>query len=222
MKRTWSYSALGKFEKCPQSWAYQKIDRLPDPSSPAMRRGNKIHAKLENAVRTGEPSALDDIDKYVKKEVRNRPWVAEEMWVFDKNWKFLGIGGNNKWYDDAWLYAKLDVYLPPTPRRAPRVVDWKTGGIYPEHKSQAHLYALAAVAREAQEIKAVEVHMVYTDRAQIDVWKVEMNDAAEQRADWTERANALITATEFPRKPGRHCDWCSFSKRQGGPCDERA
>ena len=220
-KRTWSYSALGKFEKCPQSWSYQKINRLPDPSSPAMKRGNKIHARLEHAVRTGEVPDIQTfkLARYIK-DLRKRAPHVEEMWVFDKNWRFLGVGGNNKWYDDAWLYAKLDVYLPPTQKMPPRVIDWKTGRIYPEHESQAHLYALAALSREQRDFPVVEVDMVYADQKEVHHMEIKTKDAVDQREEWTARANVLMTATEFPRKPGKHCDWCSFSQRKGGPCNE--
>ena len=72
----------------------------------------------------------------------------------------------------------------------------------------------------ARHFPVVEVDMVYADQKEVHHMEIKTKDAVDQREEWTARANVLMTATEFPRKPGKHCDWCSFSQRKGGPCNE--
>ena len=47
-KDPWGYSKLETFEKCPQKFKYQFIDKLPQPGSAAMERGSKMHESIES------------------------------------------------------------------------------------------------------------------------------------------------------------------------------
>ena len=222
---TWSYSSLTKFEKCPAQWKYAKIDRLPDPSGPAAARGSRIHAQLERALKT-EDAGVPEVSlvDYVAALRLRRPEV-EVMWHFDRDWQFLGPdlyepGANRALAKASWLLVKMDAYVAPTPGRKPRpahVVDWKTGKIYPDHEQQGELYAVSSASRDGG--TAVDVDMVYVDQAHVEKWRLEIGAALEEmQGEWAERAEKMLTATEYRAKPGQGCHWCSFSGRKKGPC----
>ena len=42
--RSWSYSALSQYEKCPAQYKYARIEKRPQPSSPVLEKGNFFHA----------------------------------------------------------------------------------------------------------------------------------------------------------------------------------
>jgi CRISPR/Cas system-associated exonuclease Cas4 (RecB family) len=218
---TWSYSALSQFEKCPKQYEYARIQKLPQPPSKAMERGNAIHAQLERALKAdiaGVPEV--SLVEYVA-ALRKRKPVVEEMWHFDRKWNFVG----KNFGPSSWLLVKMDAYVPPVLGKKPRnphVIDWKTGGIYDDHETQAELYAIAAVAKEgAGRVTEVDVDMVYVDKAHVEKWSLPIENEAtfdEIAGAWTDRAQGMLSTTEYRAKPGKSCSWCPFSARKGGPC----
>ena len=65
----WSYSALSQYEKCPRQYKYARIDKLPQPESHALERGNILHAKAEQFVKgniKGMPKELSSFQNELK------------------------------------------------------------------------------------------------------------------------------------------------------------
>lgn len=220
--RHWSYSALTLFEECPQRYAWEKIEKRPVPASPALERGNRVHAQLERALRADASEAgvpAVKLVEYVAKLKARRP-IVEEMWHFDRRWNFLGT----EFQPTSWLLVRMDAYVPPIVGRKAQnahVIDWKTGRQYPKHESQAELYALAARAKEGESVEDVDVDMVYVDQGHVEKWTRPMIDGFYEEAtmDWSARAEAMLTERAYRPTPSPDsCRWCPFSKRKGGAC----
>ena len=45
--KSWSYSAYALYDQCPAKYRYAKIDKLPEPRSEALERGDRIHKEVE-------------------------------------------------------------------------------------------------------------------------------------------------------------------------------
>lgn len=218
---TWSYSSLSRFEECPQRYFWEKVEKRPVPPSPHLERGNHIHAQFERALRADATEAgvpAVSLIEYVAALKLRRP-IVEEMWHFDRRWNFLGT----EFRPTSWLLVKMDAYVPPVVGRKAKnahVVDWKTGKKYDDHEKQAEIYALAAAAREGVERCAeVDIDMVYVDQAHIEKWSLPAAEVFDEAtAEWSERAEKMLTAREYPAKPNRFCNWCPFSRGKGGPC----
>lgn len=216
---TWSYSALSQFEKCPKQYEFARVQRLPQPPSAALERGNKVHAQLERALRSDASEAgVPEVSliEYVADLKAKRP-IVEEMWHFDREWRFVGT----EFTPRSWLLVKMDAYVPRVAGKKARpalVVDWKTGRQYPEHETQGELYSLAALAKDGGE--SVDVDMVYVDQAHIEKWTVTLGDTAleEAQGEWGERARTMLGTREYRATPGKACNWCPFSGRKKGPC----
>ena len=215
---TWSYSSLSQFEKCPKQWEYARIQKLPQPPSAALERGNRVHAELERALRSFPDAGVPEVSliEYIAALKLRKPRV-EEMWHFDRRWNFVGT----EFVPTSWLLVKMDAYVAPVVGRKARnahVIDWKTGRQYPDHEQQGELYALASVARDGG--AEVDVDMVYVDQAHVEKWSLPVGPEVftEATGEWTARAEKMLGTTEYRATPGKACHWCPFSGRKKGPC----
>jgi len=69
-----SYSAISTYQKCPLSYKFQYVDRLPTKPSHHLSFGNSIHSTLEffYNVKTPEPCSLERL-----LEEMDRVWISE-------------------------------------------------------------------------------------------------------------------------------------------------
>lgn len=219
--RHWSYSALSTFEQCPRRYKHKYHDKLADPRTPALERGIIVHEQLEHALRgrivekqkkrRGWMEGV--LDRYAKID-RVRPEVALHL---DKRWRHVRERDGFYVPPGTYVTGKLDVLAPGF------LADYKTGKIYTDkHEDQAHLYA--TMAASVTGILRWAVELVYVDQEHIDPFEIVFDDPEgesleDARASWTERAEKMRTAREFPKEPSRLCDWCPFHRSKGGPCD---
>lgn len=214
MARSWSYSGLTDYEKCPLLFKLRRIDRLPEPPSPALERGKATHTKAEQYL-------LSEVDVPLPSEFYAFDWLltaikdqrtgysVEEKWGFDSSWVYAD-------WREAWLRVVADVIVYYDDQTA-EIIDWKTGREYDSHADQGRLYGLTTLCKYP-ETSEVNVRFVYTDSGAQRTWTVRRHDVERMQEYWTKRATPLLEATEFPPTPGDHCKWCAFSKRKGGPC----
>jgi hypothetical protein len=211
--KTWSFSSLSKFEKCPYAVYLGKVEGFREPSGPAADRGTKIHTHWEEYIR-GDIEHLTEggkkPDLQYARELRelyaDGLVTLEDEWVFTKDWEITTPGA-----PDVWAVFKLDVFIRESPESA-RIIDHKSGQIFGneiKHGDQGMLYAIAAMMR-FPELQFVSVEFNYVDHGKVAA-----------RATWTrndltlflprleKRALAMTTATTFPPKPSTHnCRWC--------------
>ena len=215
----WSYSRWNEYEACPAKTKFKVIDKLKEPSSPALERGTAIHAKAEQYLRTGGrvPKEIHkDLHPYYKALRAENPHVELEI-CFNREWK------NVDWFArDAWCRIKVDAMVAPKGESVlVRVVDHKTGKLkeYAEYERQMELYGLAGLLTcpTAQEVSA---ELAFTDHGKVVqcVETYKRKDESKMIKLWEQRTKPMLADTRFAPNPGNACRWCSFRKANNGPC----
>jgi hypothetical protein len=212
----WTYSRLSDYEKCPALYEARYMGRWPGfvvPPHPALDRGNKIHGLMEERAGGGKKlaGALAKYDDYVGELIATYTYREVEAPLgFNAEWKPTEWKGA-----DLWLRMKMDFFGMVGAKA--KVVDWKTGGMYGSNADQVRLYAGATFER-FKPVKEVEVELVYIDHKQAISETLTRANWKPKKAEFTERAQAMLSADKFPIKPGSHCSYCAYNKAKGGPC----
>lgn len=229
----WSSSALSLHTQCPLKFRFSKIDKIPEPQSPALARGIEIHKMCEDYVKgliDTCPPAIHQFEKELNwlQDMRvNYPKcvVVEQEWAFRRDWSMT------TWFaKDVWLRAKLDVvYLDPYKDEG-HIIDWKTGKMseykLAEYLEQLELYALVTLLKYPElekvtpslgfidhGIKFPDHPRPYFTRADIEGLKLK----------WEEKVRRMMSDTIYPAKPNKLCGWCHYRTSNkangGGQCD---
>ena len=217
-----SYSRLSTYEKCPRQAKYKFLDKLPEPDSPHLARGSRIHTYCEDFLKDPEPIVLDEIAAVVDylqwiRDYGDHQLITETQMALDKEWNpcdwFSPLTAMRVIYDVAAISSDSpDTLL---------IVDHKTGKVYQDaHADQMSLYALTALYL-FPEIEAVDVRMLYVDQGGMtDVNVFVREDLERLHARWDKRIERAATDTELSPNPSSfNCKWCAFSNTAGGPCE---
>ena len=84
----WSYSRYALYELCPLKFKLKHIDKIPEPGSPAMERGDRIHKGVAAYVTGASQEAPQDAVAHpfpakLIEELRGFPdKVVEQQWGF--------------------------------------------------------------------------------------------------------------------------------------------
>lgn len=215
----WSYSRLRDYKKCPQLAKFKYVEKIPEPGSPAMDRGNLLHGVLEKFVR-GELKVLpaelkrhETVLKEYRKRYKGGKIHVEQQWAFTDKWKETG------WFDkDAWCRVKMD--LCEDKGEIVEGIDHKTGKFRPgEYDDQLFQYCVAMLLRfpNAQEARATLVfHDVDVKTPPTLLLKRQFLEKALLRLE--REVEPMLNDTRFSPLPGPHCRWCYQSKTKGGKC----
>ena len=154
----WSYSRWAMYETCPAQFKYKHIDRLPDPGSAAMQRGNDVHKAGENylkgTVKTLAPEFTHFKDQM--KSLKKLQPMVEQQWGFTADWQPTSWFGSN-----TWLRIVCDVAIEYDDNTA-EVIDFKTGKKYSTNEDQIELFSGAPFMRNP-DIEHVTARLWYLD-----------------------------------------------------------
>lgn len=208
----WSYSAWSTF-KCPYKFGKSYREGQRGPGSPAMDRGNAVHALSEGYLLGeiyGLPKPLKKLERQYKALLKfKKQLVVEKFWGIDNNWKTKD--------KDSWAVMKMDAALV-TPKTV-SVIDLKTGREYGSHEEQGELYATIGLAR-FRKIPEVDVEFWYADSGEVWGRTYTQKQYEELRKKWNERGVAMMSTTKFPAMPSDDaCRFCHLRTDKGGPCD---
>lgn len=211
----WSFSRWKDHTKCPRLAKYKHIDKKKEPGNDAMARGQKIDGDIEKYLKGLLPLPAEAVS--FKKEfvaLKKLKPQTQENWAFGRKWNYLGEDG---WFSkQAWLRVKMDAAV--LVKKAARVIDFKTGKQYEDHKLQLELYALSAfIIFPSAEV--AETNLWYIDLGKEDPVKFYREQLPELQAKWGDRTKVMLADIRFPAKPGNHCTHCHFRKSNGGPCE---
>lgn len=221
------------YEKCAARAAYKHLDKLPEPSSPAMARGIEIGGLAEKYLK-GELATLpeelkelgSDYDEirtwFLAQTDRELPVYVEENWGFDKDWKPV------PWDDwnNCVLRIKTDIayFVDPV---SMCVDDNKTGKFrlekHQDYVDQLNLYVVGAMARFPRLERATS-RLLYIDegvvypRPEDEPVTLLRKDYKKARASWDKRAAKMMADGIFKATPSNDCRWCPYSKSKNGPC----
>lgn len=215
--RAWSSSSLAAWEKCPQQYMREKLQKEYVPQSAALEHGIKVHQHLENVLRGKEQLApefehlTDVMQRFISLNA-----VPEAQWAFDRSWRPCG------WFDSVtWFRAKIDVHYYASATTV-SLTDWKTGKRdehNPKHADQVEQYALAAFAgNERVDTVYTQVHYVEHDEDPICFEPIRRDRFADLRDKWSGRVAPMFADSQFAATPGWHCGGCYFSAANNGPC----
>ena len=211
--KSWSYSTLKSYKTCPLKVKLAKIDRTPEPSSPQMERGTRIHALAEDYLK----HKIDDVPSELSRfhtdiiTMREQGASAEEEWGFNREWEPV------PWSDPScWLRMKIDVkYLNADWLL---IADWKTGRRYDDHRGQMSIYALGGFIKHP-EVHDVTASMIYTDSGESWSETFTRDEVPDLISWWEDQSRPLLNDEVFAPRPGPHCRWCFYSKHKNGNCE---
>jgi hypothetical protein len=212
-KDAWGFSKLDCFRACPAKFKFQFIEKRPQPSSPALDRGSKIHDDAEAYLRgwiSALPEPLSDWQEEFD-NLREMKCKPEAAWGFDKDWKLLP-----DWlHPDTWLRAKSDAHYAQGDTLI--IIDFKTGKYRVPSTEQIELYAIcgSSVYPEVQQVTA-------------EFWFVDADDTyskqytaqhlKELRAKYEGYVAPIYAEEKWEPAPSRECKWCAYSVSKNGPC----
>jgi RecB family exonuclease len=240
---SWSFSRYNDYQKCPFAAKCKHLDKVKEPSSPAMERGSRIgklgEDYIKGVVRTlpKELAAFEDDFKAMRTQYaaarkaaksKGLPIFVEDNWAFTKDWT------TTQWNDwvGCWVRIKLDVghFLEED---LFLVTDWKTGKFRPEknaeYMEQIELYILAALLTYYDRPNLrVKARLCYLDTGDVypgpqdPSYDVEYTqaDVPRLKKQWEQRTKKMFADTTFRPKPGNGCRWCFYGqagKAKGGP-----
>lgn len=229
---SWSFSVYTQYIRCPFSVCLEKIQRIriTEPPNPTFERGNRAHDAARDYVNgTGKaPKIVQELVPVTKDLValRTAKARAEQDWSFDRNWNPVAW---NDW-DRVWLRIKTDACADTKEPPTVRIVDWKTGKVYPEHKQQRSLYALGGLqlvelgvlAGGSKDVQLTAEH-IYIDTGQSATEKFQFKHLKKLKQEWMARIKQMMSDTVFQPIPSKqNCRYCKFAKSRGGPCASEA
>ena len=240
---TLSPSRASDFKTCPQLFRFRAIDRLPEPVTVYQARGTTAHLALQrlfdrpSAERT--PEALYDLFREAWSELRLEEYAdlfdsveEERAWGVDS----LDLLANYFSVEDPRSFDPLDreldmledldgITIRGILDRMEEVdgrlviTDYKSGKAPPERYALPAFFALkiyALLIRRRTGRTPDAVRLIYLNGP--TVYEIPVNDAQldamdrQLRALWT-AIDRAIDEDDFPPRPGRLCDWCSFRDR---------
>jgi hypothetical protein len=212
--KAWSYSRLQDYEKCPAFAKYKHLDKIDEgPKGPALLRGGEIHKDAENYLK-GEVRGLPETLRYFKDEfsdLKKKKAVAEGQWSFD-------VGMNPvEWFSkQSWVRMIVDACTKNT--KSARIIDFKTGKLWPHHEDQLSLYALGGFSAFGG-LKKIEAELWYLDHGEMKSSEYEVDEVPALLKYWQKRSKPMMEDYKYPATPSREsCKWCNFKASKGGPC----
>ena len=213
---------MSVFRACPAQFKYKFIDKLPEPKSPAMQRGNDLHKDLDAYLKKDKktvPAVLKaTIHPLVLEEYKlyraSKTMASELQLAVTNEWTRTG------WFDkDVWLRVVLDVVR--VDGKVLIMGDHKTGQIRPDqHAEQLEIYGAIGPAFWPG-MSEIRGEMYYVDQnAAPAVHVYKPKDVPRLRKKWSALAAPMFKAKTFKAVPGQACRYCAFSGRRGGLCDK--
>jgi len=213
----WSYSRYALYELCPLKFKLKHIDKIPEPGSPAMERGDRIHKGVAAYV-TGtsqEPpqeAVAHSFPAKLIEELRGFPdKVVEQQWGFTASWGPTGWFGKATWFrnilDAAALYDDM----------TGDVIDWKTGKKYGSNAEQMELNALAFMC-QYKLTQSVTTRMVYLDNGEEDTADFPVADKEKLKEKWQQKVVPMFSDTIFAPRPNDKCRFCAYSRSNLNKC----
>ena len=212
-KDPWGYSKLETFEKCPQKFKFQFIDKLPQPGSAAMERGSKMHDSIETYLNGWTKELIPECQSFQEPidALKKSAFVAEQAIGLDKQWNKL-----SDWFHaDTWLRAKADAMYTFADKLV--VIDFKSGKYRVPSTDQVELYAIVGGALYP-EAKQVTAEYWYLDTGEVYSKDYTQEELKKLRTKYEKRAAPMYVNTTWNPEPSMECRWCPYSKTKGGKC----
>lgn len=213
----WSYSRYALYELCPLKFKLKHIDKVPEPGSPALERGDRIHKGTAAYITHKADAAPQDALAHpfpakLIEELRAFPdKVVEQQWGFTASWQATGWFGKATWFRNILDAAAL--YEDATGD----VIDWKTGKRYGSNADQMELNALSFMC-QYKPVQRVATRMVYLDIGEEDVAEFSRSEKEKLQSKWNDKIKPMFSDTIFAPRPNDKCRFCHYSRSNSGHC----
>lgn len=223
---SWSFSRYAQYKACPAAAKFKFLDKLKEPQSEAMARGERIHKLAEDYAKGKIPKLPAEL-KLFKDEFKRLK--AEKSKFIEESWTFKSDWSQTSWDDwsGAWLRVKMDAAYLNVEHNALVVVDNKTGRFSDykksEYEEQLQLYGLAGL-KQFPTVDLVSPRLWYLDHGIVhpnpEEYEIEYKRSDEAYLDklWRAKVKPMLSDTTFKPTPGDACRFCHFKKEAGGPC----
>lgn len=225
--RSWSFSRLSDYEKCPLLAKLKYLDRIPEPerklpegkTEHANDRGSRIHDECEQFVRGTRPFPKEaayfreEFDS-LQSRYKNGYVLLEHEWGFDDAWKECD-------WNRAWLRLKLDANIHLSNEHV-AVVDYKTGkkfGNEIKHGEQTQLYGLSVFLRYPM-VQRVTAELWYLDANDLTSLDITRSAGMRLLKPFDKRARCMTEDEVFKPNPNTYsCRYCPYHPATGsGDC----
>lgn len=209
----WGYSKLETFEKCPQKFKFQFIDKLPQPGSAAMERGSKMHESIESYLNGWVKELIPACRSFQQAidALKDEEFKAEQALGLDKNWVVLP----DWFHKSTWLRSKADAMYVHEDILV--VIDFKSGKYRVPSTDQVELYAIVGGALYP-EVTQVTAEYWYLDTGEVYSRVYTQAELLELRKKFEKRVVPMYSNTNWAPQPSMECRWCPYSKTKGGKC----
>ena len=209
----WSFGHYDGYSKCPRKYKFRHIDRKPISPHPAMSRGSDIHSLFEDFLngRIPFPPELNTHQMEIE-ELATMGALSEERWAFDNDWQ------DTPWRQ-GWCRMIIDAHCWEWDTTVMKMVDLKTGRVYPNHKDQGHLYALGMFIMYPLCTEVI-VEFYYVDQDHTYKKRYYAKNMKAMMKHWNVLSKRIMTDPICAPTPNPQvCNWCDYAKSKGGPCE---
>lgn len=209
----WGFSKLDTYRACPKKFFFQFIQKLPQPGSPAMERGQKLHEAIEMYLNGWSQVLPPELESWQEAldALKLRDFQAEQAIGLDKDWNKL-----SDWFQKStWLRAKMDAKYVAEDILV--VIDFKSGKYRVPSNDQVELYAVVGAALHP-EVNKVAAEFWFLDTGDVYHREYSRDELMTLRKKYEKAVLPIYTDTVWEAVPSSECRWCSYSKTKGGPC----
>lgn len=214
---TWSYSAWSTFNKCKLQYKLKHLDKIQTPPSPALTEGLRVHKIAEQYLLGNISGFPDELQTFKEKfQMLKEYGVATETdLAVTKDWE------PTTWdsWNDVWCRGKDDADIYDSNDDELLIIDFKTGGNYPEHKEQTDLYITLGFAH--YDVKQIRVQNWYLNTGERDHEMVAtLKQWPAKKKKWAKRAGEMESCKKFKASKGASCcNWCPYNSKGLKMCD---
>jgi hypothetical protein len=209
----WSYSRFAAWERCPLYFRLKFIEKVEEPKTPAMDRGDRVHKDLKRYI-LGEGELPKEGERFAKLLAEARAFpdkIVEQQWGFTSSWKPTG------WFArDTWFRSVLDLAVLYDDMSA-EVIDHKTGKKYGTHEDEMELFTISFMS-QYKPVHHVTTRLWYHDTGQEETAEYDRKDLDPLKAKWDRKVQPMFNDASFLPRPNEKCRFCAYARGRGGQC----
>lgn len=217
-----SFSRLKAYEQCAFKAYHENVLKNRAPQSQYAARGDLIHKQAENFVNGVQtepkknrviPPSLANYADPLMAAARVSGTRAEMQFGVTAKWTPTEFFGRDVWGRGKWDLVVLE-------EDNLRVIDHKTGKVYPETTDQLRFYAAAAYAYspKAPKVTAEAWHLDMPAKTGLHTFELLPTELRAVRRDFEARVKKMASDTKLLPTPNQYCKNCHLSKSKDGPC----
>lgn len=215
----WSYSRYETWSRCPLQFKLKFLDKIAEPGSPAMERGDRIHKGIAAYITTESPVCPDEALVhpaistliYEARAISPPDRDVEQQWGYTSDFKATGWFGG-----DTWFRSILDLGVGYEDGSY-EAVDWKTGKRYGSNDEQVETQALAVMSRMPQ-VTHVTTRLAYVDSGEQVFNEFPGTHRVKLAEKWQAKVKPMFADTVFAPRPNDKCKFCHYARSKSGKC----